>query len=257
MIRGWDDRALSETVGYVLVFALVVSTVGMITVGGFDSLENRQSIEQVANVERAFDVLSDNVDDVLRHGDRSRATEVRIADGELRIDEPVTVTVGAYDDSTGFAETNETLTVHPIVYEVDDRQVIYGLGAIFRSDGEASAMTHPPSFVEDDGTVSMALLDTRAAPGREIAVGPTTALVVADASTAALPTSSIHEPNGDHDDLAVRIESSRPAMWAEPFERSGFEPIERSDDTIVLTAAENGPDRVVLSTRNVFLSIED
>lgn len=251
---GADRRAVSETVGYVLIFALVVSTVGVVTVGGFDTLDTRQEAEQVANVERAFDVMADNLADIARHGDRSRATEIRLADGQLRVDDPVTVRTGTYDND--FTEGNATAVAHPIVYELDDRQVIYGFGAIFRSDDGDSLMIQEPRATEDDGTLSIAVLQTLPASSQEQAIAPTTSLVVADRGAG--PPSTASEQDSEGDQIAVQIEADRPELWAELFEEYGFEIEEDEEETeeagtIVLTSDH---DRLTVASEIVFVSIE-
>jgi hypothetical protein len=87
------DRAVSDVIGYVLVFSLIIATVGIVTAVGFSTIEDRQRDERINNVERAFDVFAANVEDVYRGGAPSRATEIRLSGGTLQYGEPVTITV--------------------------------------------------------------------------------------------------------------------------------------------------------------------
>ena len=86
-----DERGVSDVVGFVLVFALVTATVGVVYTTGIQGLTGSRDVERVNNAERAFDVFANNVDDVIRRGAPSRATEVKLADADLHYGAPVTV----------------------------------------------------------------------------------------------------------------------------------------------------------------------
>jgi len=49
-----DDRGVTELVSYVLIFSLVIATIGTVTVLGMSTLMDRQQAEQLNNVERSF-----------------------------------------------------------------------------------------------------------------------------------------------------------------------------------------------------------
>ncbi|MFC7136780.1 hypothetical protein ACFQRB_10335 [Halobaculum litoreum] len=71
-------RAQSDAIGFVLVFSLIVLTVGTVYAAGYPALQDLRSDEQLENMERAFEVLDDNVDDMAREGAPSRATEIKL-----------------------------------------------------------------------------------------------------------------------------------------------------------------------------------
>jgi len=55
-----DGHGLSDVLGYVLVFSLVVTSVLVVTVGGLSAVENARDAERAQNAERAFDVVATN-----------------------------------------------------------------------------------------------------------------------------------------------------------------------------------------------------
>ncbi|TKX76356.1 hypothetical protein EXE53_32325, partial [Halorubrum sp. SD626R] len=85
-----DDRGVSNVVGYVLVFSLVTVTIGTVFTVGLAGVEDRQEAARLANVERAFEVLDDNVRDIQRYDDPSRSTEIRMNGGRLAVADPTT-----------------------------------------------------------------------------------------------------------------------------------------------------------------------
>ena len=141
-----SDRAVSDVIGYVLIFTLIVSSVGIVSTVGFETREDRQRAERLNNVERAFDVFATNVEDVYRGGAPSRATEMRLAGGTLQYGEPTAITVRRADDHT----VNHTMELTPLVYSEGESRVVYAGGAILRGEPRGSAMLRDPPFVLDE-----------------------------------------------------------------------------------------------------------
>lgn len=133
------ERAVSDTIGFVLVFGLIVSTVAVVYVGGFEALTAARETQQLANTERAFDVLDANVEDLAVRGAPRRTTELRLSEGDLLFGPTVTfnVTAGGSDYYAA--------TVRPIVYQADNGdRVVYANGALFRDYGDRAVMFDTP-----------------------------------------------------------------------------------------------------------------
>lgn len=160
-----DERAVTEIVGYVLVFSLIVATVGVVTTVGFGTLEDRQNAEQINNVERAFDVFATNVEDVYRQGAPSRATEIRLAGGTVEYGEPVQITIR---NATNHND-NHTIETIPIVYTKGDSEIVYVAGTVIRANEDGSVMLREPPFVlEADRTLLPFVRTTRAVGPSEV-----------------------------------------------------------------------------------------
>ncbi|MFC7226285.1 hypothetical protein N0B31_02635 [Salinirubellus salinus] len=172
---------MSQVVSFVLVFSLVATTVGVVSVVGFDGLSDRRDAERVDNAERAFDVLADNVEDVYRDGAPSRATEIKLDDAALETGSATTVKVDFPDDSLGPFDTS----LRPIVFEPQGRNssIVYEAGAVIRvDDGNAVMLREPPlRFDEDRSTASLVVTGGEGAVG-----GSTTVLVRTDETTTAV-----------------------------------------------------------------------
>lgn len=150
-------RAVSDTLGFVLIFGIIVSTTAVVYVGGFDALTGARDAQQFANTERAFDVLDSNVDDLAVRGAPSRTTTVLLSDGALGFGEPVTVNVTTAD--SGYYEA----TVRPLVYRADDGdRLVYSSGALFRQYGDSAVLFDEPRLSSGDRTL-VPLVVTRAA----------------------------------------------------------------------------------------------
>lgn len=144
------DRGVSETISFVLVFALVVASVGTVYAVGVSELESTRDAERVANAQRAFDVLADNLRDLLE-GAPSRGTEVKLADATLRSTNDVAVNV-TVAPASGPSES-WSYSTDPVVYDVETGgQIRLGNGAILRDSerGGATVVRGPPLVVDDD-----------------------------------------------------------------------------------------------------------
>jgi len=208
---GSDDRAVSDVVGYVLIFSLIVATVGVVTTVGFSTLEDRQDAERVNNVERAFDVFANNVEDVYRDGAPSRATEMRLAGGELRYGEQVEVTIADASNS----DINATVQMTPLVYADGDTEIVYVGGAVIRSERESAVMIRDPPFRFDSQRTLLPLVDTAGFPGRTtVSVEQTVRVRSASIERIATPEPGL----SDADEVRVTVKSSRTDVWERYFE---------------------------------------
>ncbi|WP_232688390.1 DUF7289 family protein [Halobacterium zhouii] len=170
--RSADDasrlgRALSDVLGFVLIFGIVVSTVAVVYVGGFDALTEARDVQRFDNAERAFDVLDANVEDLALRGAPSRATEIRLADASIGFGPPVSFNVTT--ESGRWYQRS----IRPIVYRTDDgSELVYANGALFRQYGDRAVMFDPPRIITgnrtliplvatDDASSGVSALDTR------------------------------------------------------------------------------------------------
>lgn len=136
-----DRRGLSETIGFVLVFGIVMSTVAVVYVGGFDALTSARDAQQFGNTERAFDVMDSNVEDLAVRGAPSRTTELLLSDGAIRFGDPVTFNISA-----GGANYYTT-TIRPVAYRADGGNgIVYVNGAVFRQYDDGAVMFDEPRF---------------------------------------------------------------------------------------------------------------
>lgn len=157
-----EDRAVSDSLGFILVFAIIISTVGAVYIGGFQSLDDARQYERMNNAERAFEVFADNVEDITQRGAPSRATEIKLAEAsmqsgpsrEIRINVSPSGQPGGRNNSWGY---------EPLVYESQtDRsnEMAYELGANFRSSTGGTTMSERPAWVIGEDRVIIPVVRT-------------------------------------------------------------------------------------------------
>lgn len=219
-----DDRGVSDVVGYILVFSLITITIGTVFAVGITGVEDRREAERVANVERAFDVLDDNLRDVQRYGDPNRATEIRLAGGTLSIAEETRFALANTSDLDEV--DNRTLAdwrSRTVAYEDGDTTIAYEAGALVRGDGEGSVMLSAPRFVAADNRTTVPIVALLPGDTDERVTGDgTVQITAAEDSNADSETTRFEAASGET--LYLWVETDRPDAWARYFDRvDGFE----------------------------------
>lgn len=210
-------RGVSQVVSFVLVFSLVATTVGIVSVVGFDGLSDRRDAERVENAERAFDVLADNIRDVYAESAPSRATEIKLDSASLASGASTSVSVDFPDDSRGPFDTS----IRPVVFESQGRNstIVYEAGAIIRvDDGNAVMLREPPLQFEEDRTV-LSLVVTG---GNDAVSGSTTVLVRTEETVTSVLYPAGTDTAGTPDSRFVfqmETATTRAPVWEQYLER--------------------------------------
>ena len=237
-----DDRGVSEILGFVLIFALVTSMVAVVFTVGFGGLQAAQEAEQVNNVERAFDVLDDNLKDLYQRDnfDRSeltRATEIKIAGGSVSLEEEIYITIEQGTE-------NFTYRPRPLAYADDsDSQIVYEAGAVIRMDDDAGLMLNEPSYIIDSDRSLLQLVNLRERGDRDEIGRVGTAHIVAEYSRSSIVTYDSSEP------VNITVESPRAIAWKRYFESQerGTVEYDAGNDTVVYSF--ESAETVIVETR--------
>lgn len=235
------NRAQSETLGFVFVFALITLTVGTVYALGVPAIQDAQNDERDNNMMRAFEVLDDNIDDVVRKGAPSRATEIKLAGGSISVVGETTVTVTATNTSEPTDNATYSMTTRRISYDSGDGTVVsYSNGAIIRSDdGNAVMRSDPDWLIAEDQTV-MPFIVTFSTTDLDSLGGERTILLLTERRSQGMAgqfdTGPSHEAN-----VTVTVESSNAGAWARYLDEQGMEPIDQdpSDGSVTYNYTTN------------------
>lgn len=198
-------RAVSDTLGFVLVFGIIISTVAIVYVGGFGALTEARDDQRFANTERAFEVLDSNIEDLAVHGARTRTTELQLSNGALEFAASTSVNV------TVNGSTYYSTTVRPLVYRADDgSRIVYENGALFRQYGDTAIMFDEPRFASGDRTLVPYVI-TRATSQNVSTDGSRRILIRADARTREVR-------RFENVSATLVVQSPRAAAWERYFE---------------------------------------
>ena len=170
------DQGQSEVLGFILVFAIIVSTIGLVFATGFSGLADMRDVERVNNAQRAFEVLADNVEDLTFRNAPSRATEIKLAESTLEIADPIEVEVNA----TGTNGFNTTYDTRPIVFDADTgTEIVFSQGAVIRQQGNDGVVVHESTLLINDSRSVLPVVQTRLA-GDDVVSGSTSVLIRMD-----------------------------------------------------------------------------
>lgn len=251
-----DDRAVSEVLGYVLVFSLVISTVGIVTVAGLGELQETRNTEQINNAERAFDLLTTNMNDLAKRGAPSRSTEIRLSEAQLDVSNPVVVSFRGVDDDTPSNNFTDSYDVWPIIYRSSNSEstVVYAAGTVFRTRGDSGIAVREPRFVASNGRLVVPLVQTRSTTTQSIG-GATARLRATRVDTELLAS----DTTGLYDRVFVNVTSPRASIWEETLSTyPDFScTLDTSGGTDRVWCVTTTPERVHISAVLVDVSLSD
>ncbi|MFC6942141.1 hypothetical protein ACFQE8_19545 [Salinirubellus sp. GCM10025818] len=207
--RGGRDRGASEILGFVLLFALIVGSTGLVFTAGFDALEGVQTDRQNENAESAFLRIATKFQQIGDDGAPLRAGDLSVSPAGLSTGGDVELTVTVHLPS---GDESRTFQVGALSYTLDDTAVAYEANAVFRSDGDGVAvLSAPPWKCRAERTViSFTAMES---------TGPTS--VASDSVTVV----------GEHEDTS---------LWF-PFDRTGAG---SADDATGVSVAVDSPNSV-------------
>lgn len=153
-----DERGVSDLVGFVLTFAVIIAAVGIVSTFGVSSLNDIQQGEQLNNAERAFQILAENFNEIERGQAPRRTSEIDLREGSVLVANDSTFTVGVRN--TPF---NVTVPLQRIQYSQDNTIIAYENGATLRADriSNGSTLRDRPDIVctEERAIISIVQLD--------------------------------------------------------------------------------------------------
>lgn len=153
MTPDWStsDRGISEVVSFVLVFALVTTSVGLVTTVGYSTLSDLQSSQQAENGALAFEVLSADIDAIESGRADTQSADIGTSDGTLGVDLTTSVVV-----SVAGEEWNTT--TGSLFFQTDETRLTYESGAVVRRSGDNTVMLAPPDFTCTDDTAIVSVV---------------------------------------------------------------------------------------------------
>lgn len=146
-----SDRGVSDLVGYVLVFSIMILMIGTVYLVGVVQLHEITDERTVENTEESFVSLARNVGDLVRERAPERTTRIDLGGGSLSYGTPVELNLTVLDTGDWYRAK-----VRPIVYRgPDGGQVVYVNGMVLRDSarGGAVVVRPPPMVLGDRATV--------------------------------------------------------------------------------------------------------
>lgn len=219
-----ESRAVSDVLGFVAVFGVVVLSIALIYTFGTAALADLQHANAMDNAERAFDIVADNVEDVYRDDAPGRSTELQFAGGQVELSG--TTTINVTDERTG----NSTIVAAtPLRYTSRETELTYAGGAVIRSDRGRAVMVNEPPFSFGERRVVVSLVETVTAGGSS-SVGGTGSVLVSTRGEGSTLSQSRQDGSGT---VTVTVTSPDYRAWARYFEQQpGTVTVDDANETV-------------------------
>lgn len=200
---GGQERGVSDVIGYVIIFSLVVASVTFVLLSGMGSLQETRENERATTAERALDVVHDNMAAIYERNAPSRSTEIDLTKSEIFYDNNVSIEV--IGDGSQLARTE----LRPVVMRVsDDEDLVYEAGAVFRDQRRGGLMLNEPPFLITEDRIHLPIVQTTSEAYES--AGGTTILLRGQATDR-----TVLESGNSYADLTIEIASPRYEFWEE------------------------------------------
>ena len=204
-----DTRGVSEVVGFILVFSLVLGTITLVYASGISGLDNTRDAERITNAERAFDVLANNFQQMARGEAPNRATEMKLAEAQLSTSTEREMNISA-DGVDPAVANSSTIRYNPGT----DTSIVYENGAVIRVDNGNAIMLEEPDFLFDNGTVVVRYIELKGG-GQSIGGTSTTVLVRAERTTSEV---LVNRESSTGIEIKMQTHEDRAGVWEEYYE---------------------------------------
>ncbi|AGN02661.1 hypothetical protein L593_13610 [Salinarchaeum sp. Harcht-Bsk1] len=165
------DRAVSEVIAFVLIFSIVITSVGLLYTAGFGSITQIQESETDRSAERAFGAMAVALDDIQAGRGSQRAIDLELSGRTLSVNDSASLTARIDGGSP-------TTVDGALVYgRGTGTEIVYQSGAVIRSDGpDSQLVSRPPRFScrDEHAVVSLVSID---GPSRSVSTDGSLSLV--------------------------------------------------------------------------------
>lgn len=238
---------MSEVLGYVFVFTLILMAIAVVSVGGYNTLEDARDHEQNSNAERALDVLSNNIADLYARGAPSRATEISLEESQFFVGDPITLKVSVDD---GASTVDVQRDIRPIIFRgAGEVEFVYEAGAVFRDQREGGVTIRNPPLSLSSERMVYPLIQTNSTNLQ--ALSGSTILVRTRATSKEV---AIRSTGASHDVTFTLTDSPRQSIWRQYFEEEHGMSCTESGNTLQCTAT--GIDRILVSVHHIRIQLE-
>ncbi|SDG29423.1 hypothetical protein SAMN04488589_2618 [Methanolobus vulcani] len=141
-----EDRrnaAVSETLGYILLFAIVTLSMGVIYAIGYPALQTNMDANVFESAEQNFIVLQSNIERVAFDQTPVKMLKFKLQSSSISVSNHSSISV-AYDGNP-----MEKYPTGEIVFSRDDKMISYEMGGVFKKyPHDATVMvSEPPIYV--------------------------------------------------------------------------------------------------------------
>lgn len=164
-----NDRGLSNTLGFILLFAVILVSIGAVSTFGLDTLQDARDGTVQQNADAAMENVGEQVTSLRRDNTTLRSTLLRTGGGTVRADtQQRRIQINYGDNNT--VELDRQF--RPLTYSYRGTELYYEAGAVIRVEGDGSFPVEAPAISESSDTLILPVVTTSAsAPDSSISGG--------------------------------------------------------------------------------------
>ncbi len=161
--RTEKEYAVSETVGFILIFGIVMTGIGLVTLYGYPLLLQQQDEANIQNMEKTMIVLQSDFNSLTFKNVPYQETTVQVSGGVLSVvsfDQPGDANEKSFNITTGSGTIIlPTTKVGLVQYQSDSQPVIIGLqnGGVVKWQLGGSTMLSEPRWFFDSATGTLVI----------------------------------------------------------------------------------------------------
>jgi len=144
-----NKRGVSEVVGYLITFGIVVAVVGVIYATGMPVVDETQDKSAFQSMETSFATLQGNIKKVAFGQSPLRTMKFNLVKGSI----------GANDHAGNITVNGQTFPFGNIEYTIGTRKVVYELGAVIESTPGGSIIISDPPIFNSSGEVFISVIN--------------------------------------------------------------------------------------------------
>jgi hypothetical protein len=226
-----EDRrnaAVSETVGYILLFAIVTLSMGVIYAIGYPALQSNMDSTIFESAEQNFVVLQSNMKRVAYDQTPVKILKVKLQSASMSVKNESSITV-SYDSENIYCPGGT------IEFARDDKAINYEMGAVMKSYPPRGMVmvSKPQIYIEEINSVDVTTIGIVSVTGSETQSGKGIVSIVMKHQD-----SSINRSSG-LTNVTLTINSKYAPKWEQYLEETGFTIANSTNPQIVIAQKNN------------------
>ncbi|HDS62934.1 MAG TPA: hypothetical protein ENN52_02160 [Methanofollis liminatans] len=153
---GNNEEAVSEAIGFIIIFGLVLTGIALITLYGYPMLMQQQSNADVRNMEQTMVVLQNDIKSLCYKNVPYKETSMQVSGGSLAV---VNTSGTAQRLTITGSGASETFYPGMLLYDSDNQDAAIALesGAVIRAQASGSSMLAEPRWYFDDASDTLVI----------------------------------------------------------------------------------------------------
>ncbi len=153
------DQGVSETVGFIIIFGIVLTGIGLVSLYGYPLLLQQQSEANIQNMEKSLIVLQTDINSLVYKNVPYQETAIQVSEGTLSVIRPDAGYDKYFNISQGSTIFIDNFKTGELRYTSSRENVVIGLqnGGVVKWQVGGSAMLAAPRWFYDKSTGTLVI----------------------------------------------------------------------------------------------------